>query len=133
MESSQVKMSRPLSPHLGIYKPQITSILSILHRISGVALFVGLLILLWTMVYMAYSAEGLPPSWLLTLFGTSVGKGIGVLWSYALFFHFCTGIRHLFWDVGKGFDMSMVRKSGVFAVVSSIVLCITAWSIVFLV
>lgn len=119
------KVERPLSPHLQIYRPQITSVLSILHRITGVALGVGLLLVSWWLIAAATGEEyftfvnGLMGSW----FGRIVLFGF----SWALFYHFCNGIRHLFWDIGKGFDKADVARSGQIVIAASVVLTLIAW------
>ena len=117
---------KPLSPHLGIYKPQISSVLSIMHRISGVALFMGLIFLLWWLVGLAYGQD--PSESIVWPFLTShYGRIIMMLWSYSLFFHACTGVRHLLWDAGIGFSLRAVNFSGWLAVAVSIFLTIIAW------
>ncbi len=118
--------SRPLSPHLQVYKPQITSVMSIMHRMTGVALAVGTLVLVWWLVAAASggsafaSAQGVIGSWYgrLLLFG----------WSFALFYHLCNGIRHLLWDMGKGFELGAVTRSGLIVVLVSLALTIIAWA-----
>jgi succinate dehydrogenase / fumarate reductase cytochrome b subunit len=117
--------SRPLSPHLQVYKPQITSVLSILHRITGVALAFGALLLVWWLVAAATGpdyfklVQGIVGSWVgrLFLFG----------WTWALFYHLCNGIRHLFWDAGRGFDLPTVRASGLVVVAASLILTLGCW------
>lgn len=116
---------RPLSPHLQVYKPQITSVLSILHRITGVALAAGTLLLVWWLI-----AAAIGPGY----FGTVqavVGSWIGRLLlfgcSFALFYHLCNGIRHLFWDMGRGFELPTVAASGWAVVIVSIALTTAAW------
>lgn len=114
--------NRPLSPHLSIYRPQITSILSILHRVTGVALTLGAVIAVWWFLAAATGPEyfafvdGLVTSWLGGLIL------IGLL--TALWYHFFNGIRHLFWDAGYGFDLPTVHKSGVATGVASLVLSV---------
>lgn len=105
---------RPLSPHIQIYRPQITSVLSILHRITGVALSVGLLLLTWWLVAAVYGPEE---------FATAqafLGSWFGhlVLWgfTFSVFYHLCNGIRHLAWDFGFGFELAEVRLSGLITV-----------------
>lgn len=118
--------SRPLSPHLQVYKPQITSALSILHRATGVALSVGLLALTWWLGAAAYGSESYDaakaflasPFGLLLLFG----------WSVALFYHLCAGLRHLAWDFGCGFENSQITKSGVAVIIGTFVLTLAAWA-----
>ena len=102
--------NRPISPHLQVYRPQLTSVLSILHRITGVALAVGTILLVYWLIAAASgpvafaSAEALIGSWIgrILLFG----------WTFALYFHLTNGIRHLFWDAGFGFELKTVYASG---------------------
>ncbi len=127
----KTKRTRPLSPHISIYKPQITSVLSILHRTTGVALFVGLLALLWIFIFFIYTPDS-ANSFLWHFLSGGYGKALIVLWSYSLFFHACSGIRHLCWDMGYGFGICTATKSGWLVVVASIALTIGCWSVVFL-
>lgn len=116
---------RPLSPHIQIYRWQITMALSILHRATGIALAVGTLLLAYWLVAAAAgpetfaSAQALISSWFgrLLLFG----------WSFALFFHLCNGIRHLSWDAGWGFEIPTMTSTGWFVVFASLVLTVAAW------
>jgi succinate dehydrogenase / fumarate reductase cytochrome b subunit len=122
---------RPLSPHLQVYRLQITSVLSITHRITGVALSVGALLFAWWLVavaasdgaYATVSAVLRNPIGLLLLFG----------WTLALWYHFCNGIRHLAWDAGYGFDLPTTHRSGVAVLVAAGVLTILTWIAVFMV
>ena len=116
---------RPISPHLQVYKPQITSVLSIFHRITGVALTFGLILLVaWIFTlslgedYFQYFVMFIK-SWfgLLILFG----------FTFALNYHLCNGIRHLFWDAGYGYEIETVHKSGLAVLVVSFVLTILIW------
>lgn len=127
--SQQSERKRPLSPHLSIYKPQITSVISILHRITGVALFAGLLSLLWAIIYLIYTPDSVNSS--VWLFLNSIyGKILLIAWSYSLFFHACSGVRHLFWDMGYGFELCTVTWSGWLVVVMSILLTAGCWFVV---
>lgn len=116
---------RPLSPHLQVYKPQITSILSIMHRITGCAMAVGTLLLVWWLVAAATSADAFA-----TVQGF-IGSPIGLLllfgWTLAVFFHLTNGLRHLLWDAGFGFDLPTVHSSGRIVVIATVVLTILAW------
>ena len=113
---------RPLSPHMQVYRPQITSILSILHRLTGVALAGGALLLANWLLSATYGSEmfglaqGLLASWLgrLILFGMT----------FSLFYHLANGLRHLAWDIGYGFELPTVRKSGLFVVAFSAVMTV---------
>lgn len=123
---SMTKKAKPLSPHLGIYKPQITSVLSIMHRISGVALFFGLILLLWWFVSLAYGQDPEATlAWRVLM--SPYGRVLVMLWSYSLFFHACTGVRHLLWDAGIGFSMRAVDYGGWAAVIISVILTAIAW------
>lgn len=119
------RRDRPLSPHLQIYRPQITSVLSILHRITGVGLLLGGVLVVWWLLAAAtgpgYFAlvDGLITSWL----GHLVLLGL----TWALCFHLLNGIRHLVWDTGRGFDLDMVDKSGMAVVIGSAVLTVLLW------
>jgi succinate dehydrogenase / fumarate reductase, cytochrome b subunit len=103
-------VQRPLSPHLQVYRPQITSTLSILHRITGLLLCLGALLLV---AWIATTAAG--PEWhdcyfhfVDSLFGRLILLGL----VFSLLFHLCNGIRHLIWDMGYGFDLSTTTASG---------------------
>ena len=117
--------NRPLSPHLTVYKPQITSVLSIFHRITGVALTFGLILLVAWIFTLSLGEEYFEyfvmfiKSWfgLLILFG----------FTFALNYHLCNGIRHLFWDAGYGYEIETVHKSGLAVLVVSFVLTILIW------
>lgn len=121
--------NRPLSPHLQVYKPQLTSVLSILHRGTGVMLFIGLIPLtLWLM-----SIGASDP--LLNCFKDCLRSQLGMVmligWSFCLFYHLCNGIRHLFWDMGKGFEMKNVHRSGWTVVFASFALTAGLWAVGF--
>ena len=119
---------RPISPHLQVYKPQITSVLSIFHRITGVALTFGLILLVAWIFTLSLGEEYFEyfslfiKSWfgLLILFGFTL----------ALNYHFCNGIRHLFWDVGYGYEIETVHKSGLAVLIVSFSLTTLIWYLV---
>jgi succinate dehydrogenase / fumarate reductase cytochrome b subunit len=121
--------NRPLSPDLQIYRPQLTSVLSIGHRFTGVALSIGAPLLVCWLIAAAvgpstYSAvHGFLGSW--------CGLALLFCWTYAFFFHLCNGIRHLFWDAGYGFELKTIYASGWTVVAVSIVLTWVAWIISF--
>ncbi len=116
---------RPLSPHLQIYRWQITNSLSILHRLTGVALSVGTLLLLYWLV-----AAALGPSAFATaqaVIGSWFGRLLLFGWSVALFYHLCNGLRHLAWDAGYGFSLPEVTRSGMAVLGATAVLTLAAW------
>jgi succinate dehydrogenase / fumarate reductase cytochrome b subunit len=118
---------RPLSPHLQIYKPQITSVLSILHRISGVALAVGTLVLVWWLVAVAAGKQSYDT--VQAFLGSPIGWIVLFGWTVALWYHFCSGIRHLLWDLGRGFEKQHYQASGWAVVIATAVLTVLTWAI----
>lgn len=124
-DSSGKLVRRPLSPHLQIYKPQITTIISILHRLSGVALSVGALLLVWWLVAAAMGAA--PFATVQGFLGSIFGWFLLLGWTAALWFHFCSGIRHLVWDAGYGFEKSEYSASGWAVVIGTGVLTVLTW------
>jgi len=119
------RSSRPLSPHLLIYRWPITMTLSILHRITGVALSVGLIALV---VWLASIAFGAGAYAVVAGFMTTIiGKLLLLGWSFSFFFHLSNGIRHLFWDVGMGFEMRQVNASAWFVVVATLLMTAGFW------
>jgi succinate dehydrogenase / fumarate reductase cytochrome b subunit len=116
--------NRPLSPYMfgQVYRPQITSVLSILHRITGVGLTLGGVLIVWWFLAASADAEsfafadGILTSWF--------GGLILILSLLAFWFHFCNGVRHLFWDAGYGFQLETARKSGLAAIAGAVVLTV---------
>jgi len=114
---------RPLSPHLTIYKPQITSVLSISHRLTGLALFVGTLILAWWIILSIYGNCDC----INQIITSTPVRFFLVLWTLALYYHLLNGIRHLFWDMGKGFEIETVNKSGILVILGAVGLTLSSW------
>ncbi len=128
---AQAKANRPLSPHLQIYRPQITSVLSILHRATGLALIVGTLALV---CWLGAAAKGESAYTALQGFwGTPVGMILLMGWSWALYFHLCGGIRHLVFSAARGFDLPDIYKSGWLMVFASTLLTAATWYAAFVV
>ncbi len=117
--------SRPLSPHLQIYKPQLTAILSIVHRLSGVALTAGTLVMVWWLI--AAAAGPGPFADIQGIIGAWYGRLALFGWTFALFFHLCNGIRHMFWDAGMGLELAAVYASGWTVVAAAVALTLAAW------
>lgn len=120
---------RPLSPHLSIYRPQISSVLSITHRLTGIALYAGTLLLVSWLWAAAYSA---PCFKQIHAFMSSV-PGIVLLvgWTIAFFFHFINGLRHLWWDTGRGFAVKEINQSGWAVVLFTAVMTAATWWLVY--
>ena len=116
---------RPLSPHLQVYRPQLTTVLSITHRGTGVALAAGFLILVYWLTSLAAGPEAYAGAQ--KILGGWVGRAILFAFTFALFYHLANGIRHLFWDAGLGFELETVYWSGRMVVISAVVLTVAAW------
>ncbi|GJL88627.1 MULTISPECIES: succinate dehydrogenase, cytochrome b556 subunit [unclassified Minwuia] len=117
--------NRPLSPHLQVYRPQLTSMLSILHRGTGVALAGGLILMLWWLVALASGPEYY--DYVMGIAGSIIGRLVMLGFTWALFFHLCNGLRHLYWDAGWGFEIASVYRSGYMVVIGATVLTVLAW------
>ena len=115
-------VKRPLSPHLQVYKPQLTSILSITHRGTGVFLSLGSLFLTCWLVTLATGEQEF--SNMQQYYSAWYGKIILIAFIFSIFYHLANGIRHLFWDAGKGLEICTTYKSGYAVVASSIILTV---------
>lgn len=117
-------MEKPLSPHLQIYKPQLTSVLSILHRLTGIILWItAFFFLLWFSL--------LPNESGYTIFMTCLKSAFGKLsflsFLFCLYYHYFNGIRHLFWDYGVGFSLKDIYKSGISVIIISLLGALTTF------
>ncbi len=116
---------RPMSPHLQVVKLPFTAKLSILHRATGAALYFGIILIVITLLSAVFGEKswgimhGILSSWL--------GKLVLLGFILSLYYHLCNGIRHLFWDFGKGLELEQANKSGIAVVVISIILTIITW------
>ena len=119
---------RPLAPHLQIYRPQITSVLSILHRLTGIFLASGALVLV---VWLSAISEGkLSYETIQGFFHHRLSQTYFFTLGYSFFYHLCNGLRHLAWDAGYGFDLKTVHRSGWLAVGMSIILTLLTWFLI---
>jgi succinate dehydrogenase / fumarate reductase cytochrome b subunit len=116
---------RPLSPHLQVYRPQITSVLSILHRATGIVLSAGTLLLVWWLVAAARgeAAYATVSGFLRSPLGLILLAG----WIATLWYHFCSGLRHLAWDAGWGYTLPVAHRSGWTVVIAAAVLTVLTW------
>jgi succinate dehydrogenase / fumarate reductase cytochrome b subunit len=116
------RVERPLSPHLTIYRPQLTAMTSILTRITGNALIVAVVLVVWWLLAAAVSAEyfaiadAVVTSWF--------GKLVFFLSLWAVWYHYLAGLRHLYYDAGKGLDIPTAEKLGWAVIIGSVVLTI---------
>lgn len=116
---------RPISPHLQIYRPQLTSVLSILHRAAGVFLSCGVPFLVFWIWSIGQGADAYQGGRL--FFASLIGRTLLLAWSFCFYYHLCNGVRHLVWDVGRGFDMETVYRGGWLVVVGSAVMTLATW------
>jgi succinate dehydrogenase / fumarate reductase, cytochrome b subunit len=116
--------NRPISPHLQVYKLPITGIISIIHRITGVLLSVGLIFF----VCIVYAVAGGSNTYaaMQTLMALKLMQGIYWGFIYAFFFHLCHGVRHIIWDTGKSFDRDTLVRYAIIELVASLVLTLSA-------
>jgi succinate dehydrogenase / fumarate reductase cytochrome b subunit len=125
MPQRSAQRARPLSPHFQIYRWPVTMATSITHRVTGVALSIGTIVLAWWLIATATGPDAYH------VFAMSAANLIGqivlfgFLWSLA--FHFFNGIRHLAWDVGWGFDVPTANRSGISVVILSVVSAIVVF------
>lgn len=114
IDNKVVMRERPLSPHLTVYKPQITSVLSIGHRFAGAAVIAGGVFFVFWLCSLAFYPELF--GMLEFLLGNIFGKLIIVAWTVPLFYHIANGIRHFFWDAGLLLELKVAKIAGVCAV-----------------
>jgi succinate dehydrogenase / fumarate reductase, cytochrome b subunit len=112
--------SRPLSPHLGVYKFMYTMSLSILHRITGIGASIGFLFFVWWLMALAAGYDSYQR--VMALLQTPVAKLLLVGFTFSFVYHFCNGIRHLIWDTGRGLERRQARASGAVVIVAALVL-----------
>ena len=116
------RIERPLSPHLQVYRPQLTSITSILTRITGNGLIVGVVLAVWWLLAAAISpayfavADGVVTSWF--------GDLVFALSAWALWYHYLAGLRHLYFDSGRGLDVPTAERLGWGVIIGSVILTI---------
>ena len=118
--------NRPLSPHIQIYRPQLTSVLSIVHRGAGIALGAGAAFFAFWLLAAASGPEVFRCAQ--EFFGSVLGIVVLAGFSFALFYHLCNGIRHLFWDAGIGLELEQAYRSGWAVVAAAVLLTAGAWA-----
>ncbi len=119
------RAQRPLSPHLQIYRWQLTMMLSIANRATGVALSAGLLLLTWWLLALAGGPESFAvvQAVMDNFFGALILFG----YTFVLLLHMCNGVRHLVWDAGYGFDVEVAHKSGIAVLAVAGALTVVIW------
>jgi succinate dehydrogenase / fumarate reductase cytochrome b subunit len=125
MSQSPATRARPLSPHLTVYRPPITMTMSIVHRITGGALYFGTLLVVWWVIAASVSERQFDiVSW---VYGSWIGRLILFGYTWALLHHMLGGIRHLVWDTGRALEKHTASKLGWATLAGSIVLTVLIW------
>ena len=117
--------TRPLSPHLQVYRFPLVAIMSITHRVTGVALAVGTILLAAWLGSGAYSPAAY--AGMSAFLGSWLGYLLLFGWSVALYYHLCNGVRHLFWDIGKGFALTDVHRANGIVLAAVALLTVVTW------
>ena len=117
--------TRPRSPHIGIYRPMLTMMMSIVHRITGGALYFGTLLLVWWLVAAATGPEAYAA--FLDVATSWVGRLVLLGYTWALIHHLLGGVKHFVWDMGKGFDLTTIEWLARLSLVGSVLLTGVVW------
>lgn len=124
---AETKSARPLSPHLQVYRPTITMVMSIVHRITGSALYVGTLLLAWWLVAIAAGPEAYACfEWFIS---GIIGRLVLFGYTWALIHHMLGGLRHFLWDTGRGFELKTANTLGWASIIGSVSLTLIVWVI----
>ncbi len=119
--------ANPLSPYL-VYRPQLTSVLSITHRATGVFLSLGTVILLYWLVAAALGANAYAEAQ--ACIGSVLSQIVLAAWTFSFYFHLLNGVRHLFWDLGLGFELETAYRTGYAVVVLTVIMTGLTWACV---
>ena len=117
--------NNPLSPHLQIYRWQISSLLSITHRISGVINLLGLILIFFWLMFLSFGESNY--ELFLLIINSFFGKFILIGFTWSMSFHLLSGIRHLAWDLGYGYEIKTANISGIIVIIFSLILTIIFW------
>ena len=115
----------PVSPHLQIYRWHISSLLSITHRISGVINLLALILIFFWLLGLSFGESNY--ELFLLIINSFFGKFILIGFTWSMSFHLLSGIRHLAWDLGYGFEIKTANISGIIVIISSLVLTVIFW------
>jgi succinate dehydrogenase / fumarate reductase cytochrome b subunit len=127
---ANVTRSRPLSPHLQVYKPIPTMVMSIVHRITGIALYFGTVLVAWWLIAAA-SGEAYF-EWVNWFFGTLIGRLVLFGYTWALLHHMLGGLRHFMWDMGRGYEKNFNTKLAIATPIASVALTVLVWIVGYL-
>jgi succinate dehydrogenase / fumarate reductase cytochrome b subunit len=127
-----LEKNRPLSPHLGIYKWQLNSLLSILHRLSGISIYFILLLFFWLFSFNVFFEDSIFLQSINTFFQKNIlGKIMISGISFLIYYHIFNGIRHLFWDAGYGFGLKDIKISGLIVIFCSLIMAILIFVMIY--
>lgn len=126
-DTQTAKRERPLSPHLQVYKPQLTSVTSIFHRFTGVALIAGILLVIWWLVAAMYGEDAYNTA--MAFSSSPIGKFILFGLTFSLFYHMANGVRHLIWDMGYLFKIKNAYTAGYLVILFACVATVFVWLI----
>ncbi|MCP5145407.1 MAG: succinate dehydrogenase, cytochrome b556 subunit [Gammaproteobacteria bacterium] len=115
-------IQRPISPHISIYRWELTMVMSIVHRATGGALAASMVLVTWWLAAVATGGSYYESA--RQFLASGLGQLLLLAWSFALFYHLCNGIRHLVWDSGRGFAPATARQSGIIVIVCALVLTV---------
>ena len=121
--------NRPLSPHLTIYRPQLTALLSVLHRGTGVFITIAAVLLVAWLLALASGPEAY--ALLTAVYGHWLGQLVLLGVTFSVAFHLCNGVRHLVWDTGRALDIPWVYRGGYAALAASVALTVAVWVIAY--
>ena len=127
MADAKLRTERPISPHLTVYRLSLTMVMSIAHRVTGAALYVGTLLLVWWLVAASTSPRNFDV--INGFFGTWIGRLVLFSYTWALFHHLLGGIRHLIWDIGRGLGEHERNLFARLTIIGSVSLTILVWLI----
>lgn len=127
MADSKTQTQRPLSPHLQIYRPMLTMMMSIAHRMTGAALYFGTLLVVWWLVALASGPDHF--AYVQDIAGSWFGRLVLFGYTWALVHHAIGGMRHLIWDTGRGFDLELVEWMARLNLAGSVVITVVIWII----
>ena len=125
MSETTEKVQRPLSPHLQVYKLPLTARLSISHRIAGIGLTAGTLLVTAFLLSAATSEDAY--NTVMGIATSAFGQIILFLWSAALYYHMCNGVRHMLWDTGRYLEKDKAMRTNYFVLTTAIILTVATW------
>jgi succinate dehydrogenase / fumarate reductase cytochrome b subunit len=128
VESQMARAERPLSPHVQIYRWPLTMALSILNRVAGIGLALGLILVTWWLLALASGPEAFAT--VQAVMGSWLGILVLFFWTMTVYFHLGNGVRHLVWDAGYGFDIDVARNSGIAVLVFTGAMTVLTWLVI---